>query len=297
MSRNSKKLNPEPQSDYEQQAPLDDEPLPPEPKVQSPENPFGLSFVVPTDTVELPSKGQYYKKSSPLYGKKAVEIRHMTAREEDLLSPASNASSKEEEDNVFEKLLDALMVDKDIKTSMFLEEDKMALLLQARRTGYGAEYETSTMCPNCNKRTPHVFDLSISSVIDPPDTSKYEPTSGTFSFTLPISKIAVELEDLTTKMEEDLEEEKKKKEKYNLAYNGTLSFVQKVLVSANGVKEREMLNNLIEVLPAADAKEILNFYSNCRPALSTMQEVNCTVCGHQTEREAPLSWAFFRTDI
>ncbi len=40
-----------------------------------------LSFVVPTEMVELPSKGLVYPEGHPLHGLDSIEIRHMTAKE------------------------------------------------------------------------------------------------------------------------------------------------------------------------------------------------------------------------
>ena len=55
-----------------------------QPQVQSNDN--GFSFVVPTEFVELPSKGLFYPEAHPLRGQDSIEIRQMTAKEEDLLT-------------------------------------------------------------------------------------------------------------------------------------------------------------------------------------------------------------------
>jgi hypothetical protein len=46
----------------------------------------GLSFVVPTEFVDLPSLGRYYPEGHPLHGEETIEIRQMTAKEEDILT-------------------------------------------------------------------------------------------------------------------------------------------------------------------------------------------------------------------
>ena len=45
---------------------------------------FGLD--IPTELVPLPSGGKIYPEGSPLFGKDTLEIRPMTAREEDILT-------------------------------------------------------------------------------------------------------------------------------------------------------------------------------------------------------------------
>ena len=60
---------------------------PPVQQVQQTEQP--LQFVTPTEFVELPSKGKYYPESHPLHNQDTIEIRHMTAKDEDILTSAA----------------------------------------------------------------------------------------------------------------------------------------------------------------------------------------------------------------
>ena len=48
-----------------------------------------LSFTTPTEIVDLPSKGLYYQEDHPLHGKDSIEIRFMTAKDEDILTSKS----------------------------------------------------------------------------------------------------------------------------------------------------------------------------------------------------------------
>ena len=48
--------------------------------------PTGLSFSTPTEFVDLPSGGRFYPADHPLHGKDSVEIKFMTAKEEDILT-------------------------------------------------------------------------------------------------------------------------------------------------------------------------------------------------------------------
>lgn len=294
MTRNSKRLKPESNPEYQQNQPPPPEPPKPEPprEVNRNSNPFGISFVVPTENVELPSQGLYYPVSSPLYGVTSVEIRFMTAKEEDIFaSSGTNQAS-------FEKLIDALLTNTSFSATDFLEEDKMAILLAARRSGYGQKYTSEVFCQNCGEDTPHEFDLSIVNTKQTAhEESSFDPNTNTFKFTLPLTKVEVELLNMTPKDSDNIETERKQKKKYNLPFNFTLSFLKTALVSANGVTDTQQLSKLAESLPAADAKHIMNFYADCRPNIDTTQEVSCSVCENKTEREVPISWAFFRTDI
>ena len=285
MSRNSDKLVREKKEQLQQGAP------------QSAPNPgqiFGLNFVTPVETVKLPSAGKFYPKTSPLFGVESVKIRHMTSKEEDLLSTASN---REDSFEVYDLLIDSLLVDKNLNSSVFSEEDKMAVILNSRITGYGPEYKTSLYCQSCKKPTKHVFDLSKNCIKPAKIESEYLPNEDLFECVLPKSKISVKILSSSDKISEELSIEKKQKEKYNLPFNQTVSFISKAIVSANGISDKNQITKLAEILPAIDAKYIKEFFVSSRPSISTSQLVKCQECLTETEQEAPITWAFFRTDF
>ena len=90
----------------------------------------------PTEVVDLPSKGLLYPKDSPLSTGK-IEIKYMTAKEEDILTSANLIK----QGVVVEKLLESLIVDKSIKVDDLLIGDKNAVLIASRILAYGKEYE------------------------------------------------------------------------------------------------------------------------------------------------------------
>jgi hypothetical protein len=288
MSRNSQKFSP----------PKTEQKVPPQnpaaEKRNQINNAFGLSFVVPTEEVPLPSQGKYYPKSSPLYGVDKVEIKHMTAKEEDLLA---NQNLKDEEFKVYDKLIDSLLMNPQLQASDFLEEDKVAVLLSARTTGYGDDFVTEVYCQECKKPTKHEFDLALSDFSPPNFESEYDPENNVFLATLPKTKIRVKLVPINEEIQKDLEEERKQKEKYNIPYNQTVSTINKIVISANDVSDASEIAKLSEALPAIDAKYILEFSNSSRPFLTTRQPVQCSGCKSTTEQEAPISWAFFRTEF
>ena len=75
-----------------------------------PMNASSLDFVVPTELVALPSKGMFYPEDHPLHGKEFVEIKHMTAKEEDILT----SSALLKQGLALERLISSILVDKSI---------------------------------------------------------------------------------------------------------------------------------------------------------------------------------------
>jgi len=90
----------------------------------------------PSEIVELPSKGLLYPEESPLRSG-TVEMKYMTAKEEDILTNQNYI----QKGVVIDKLLQALIVDKNIKYNELLAGDKNAILVAARILGYGKDYE------------------------------------------------------------------------------------------------------------------------------------------------------------
>ena len=62
-----------------------------------------LAFAVPTEFVELPSGGQYYPPNHPLHSQQHIEVRHMTAKEEDILTTQSYIKQGVVLDKLFSK--------------------------------------------------------------------------------------------------------------------------------------------------------------------------------------------------
>ena len=93
-------------------------------------------YKFPTEVVDLPSKGYFYIDGHPLSSGK-VEIKYMTAKEEDILT----SQNLIQQGTVIDVLLQALIVDKTINVHDLLVGDKNAIMVAARILGYGKEYE------------------------------------------------------------------------------------------------------------------------------------------------------------
>ena len=126
-------------------------------------------FKIPTETVELPSKGLLYPKDSPL-AKGEIEMKYMTAKEEDILTNISKGI-------VIDKLLRSLIVTEGVKYEDLLVGDKNAIMVAARILSYGPEYKVVFNGEQV------VIDLSQLENIEI-DPKNYEK-GNKFSFTLP----------------------------------------------------------------------------------------------------------------
>ena len=109
---------------------------------------------IPAEIVLLTSQGKIYPKSSPLRTGK-IEMRYMTAYDEDILTNASYLR----EGVVLDKLVQALIVS-DVDYKEIAQVDKDGLILSARILSYGAKYPVTVIDPKTKKELSRTVDLS-----------------------------------------------------------------------------------------------------------------------------------------
>ena len=257
-------------------------------------NPFGIDLVAATDVVELPSGGRFYEEGSSLYGKTSVEIKHMTAREEDILANPQFI----QDGTIFDRLLESILVDKTIRPDHFLPADRTAVMYAARITGYGPEYVVEMTCDACGKAASFNFDISKQeNKFDLPEGVEIDESTGLFSFTLPKTGLSVVTKILTTEQENYLSKQNEKAEKLGIPNNKTVNLFKMAVVSVNGVTDQAALSQLFENLPALDSRKMRAVINNTSPTMSTLQTVACGSCGTESEREVPFGLGFFWPDV
>jgi len=109
---------------------------------------------IPSEIITLTSEGKIYSDSSILSSGK-IEMRYMTAYDEDILTNASYVK----EGVVLDKLLESLIVT-DVDLDDIAQVDKDGLILNARILSYGAEYPVQVIDPTTKKQSEQVIDLS-----------------------------------------------------------------------------------------------------------------------------------------
>jgi len=248
----------------------------------------GLQFVVPTEFVDLPTKGRFYPQGHPLHAKEEVEIKLMTAKEEDILVNRSLLKKG----IALDRMLQSLIVTPGVHLEDLCVGDKNALIVASRISAYGAEYKASVTCPACTATQEFTFDLGdgITKTPDDLDFGEAEVTEeGTFIFTLPRSKAVVETRLLTGRDEKRLvQNSKKNKNEFTL----TDQF-RTYITAINGVTDKNLIAQFINVMPAYDSKYLRDHYSKVVPNVDLTQFFECFECGHSQDMEVPFTTEFF----
>jgi len=251
-------------------------------------NNAGLAYVVPTEFVELPSRGQFYPQNHPLFQKETVEIKFMTAKDEDILS----STTLIKKGIVIDRLLENLIIE-DIDSTTLLIGDRNAIMIAARISSYGSGYKAAVECPSCTVPVTYVFDLNKTNLLDKCFDKKFldeknvyfDENNKFFEFELPTSKVKVAVDPLTGADEKELTELDDEQ-----LITSTLA---SLIISVNGNMDPGVIEGFIENMPAGDSKFVRTLYPNLVPNIDLKQKFVCDNCAHKTDVEVPLTAEFF----
>jgi hypothetical protein len=211
-------------------------------------------FKLPTETVELPSKGLLYPEDSEL-AKGTIEIKYMTAKEEDILTNQSYIRNG----TVLDKLLKSIIVSK-INFDDLLIGDKNAIMVAARILGYGADYKFDYLG---EEYTVDLSQLENKEIKEELFTSR----TNEFSFTLPHSKNKVTFKLLTHKDEQNINRELEGLKKINKDSSPELSTRMKyIITSIEGSRESKDIREFVDnYLLAKDSRALREYVKEVQP--------------------------------
>jgi hypothetical protein len=229
-----------------------------------------LGYVAPTEHVALPSMGKFYPPDHSLNGIEEVEIRFLSAKELDILSSKTLLSKG----LAVDRMLQNILIDKSINVDELLLADKNAIIIAARVGTFGSDYPVDITCPECDNVYEHTFDLSEPETKDIDHVEVSE--NSTFFITLPKTSVNVECRLLNSKDEKLITDQYK-------------SFI----VSLNGNTDRGLVDEFVDVMPAADMHFLQKEYAKSNPELELDEECVCTKCGNVSEVSVPFTANFF----
>tara|TARA_R110002012_G_scaffold136440_1_gene290804 strand:+ start:43 stop:777 length:735 start_codon:yes stop_codon:yes gene_type:complete len=241
-------------------------------------------FKFPTEQVDLPSNGLVYPKDNPLSSGK-VEMKYMTAKEEDILTNQSYI----ERGTVMDKLLQSLIIDKSINYKDIIVGDKNAMLVAARVLGYGSDYQFEY------RGEQESVDLSLLENRIFEGDNLVKQNANEFSYELPRTKQKINYKILTGRDEEKIEAELNGFRKINKNAIPELSTRLKYMITSVGDDPdkksiREFVDNY---LLASDSRAFRSHVKNTQP------DVDLTFFpqGSNISVEIPIGIKFFWPDI
>jgi hypothetical protein len=247
----------------------------------------------PTDMVSLPTKGRFYPEGSPLASGE-IEIKQMTAREEDILANQDLIRKGK----VLDKLLQSLIIDKTIDTRDILISDKNAIFVAIRRLAYGDKYPVNFTCPACGEKSR--IDINLSELKDKDvNVESFPKGINNFSFTLPKSGTVLTYKLINQADEEAIDKEIAGLKKINKESSSEFTTRLKyILTSVNGKSDEETIRKFVdEEFLAIDARAFREFMNANTPDIDMRFDFKCSSCEHERRMNIPVGASFLWIDL
>lgn len=250
-----------------------------------------MSIAFPAEPIELPSKGWFYPESSPL-SKGTVDIKYMTSAEENIIT-SQNLIDK---GLVFDRLLQALVVDKTIKYDEILIGDRDALLIAARSLGYGKDYPVPFTCRACGAAYVTSIDINTFKHKEIPFLEE-QRHKNLFTFELPVSKQIIEFKLLNVGDELQIDKDAegwRKAGAPDVDYTLTTS-MKRSIQSVNGQSGTVVIAAVDNML-VRDSKAFREYAKSVTPEVEMFVEHVCAQCDDRRRLRVPLNSNFFWPD-
>ena len=239
----------------------------------------------PTETIDLPSGGTLYPKDSPMSSGQ-IEIKYMTAKEEDILT-SQNLIKK---GTAIDQLINSLIVTKGVNVDDLILGDKNAVMIAARILAYGSEYNIEFTDPNSGEKIRHIFNLAdcpFKQLAEDIDYSKNE-----FELKLPASKSIIKYKLLTGKEETAIEKEIKGIERTGAQVTPQLTArLRNMIIAVDGEDNRNTVNNFVNNMLSKDSLVLRQEIARMSPDIILKQDVD--IGGETVEIDIPLTVEFF----
>jgi hypothetical protein len=255
-------------------------------------------YKFPTEIIDLPSKGLVYAKDNPLSTGK-IEMKYMTAKEEDILTTQSYIKDGSVLDRLFQSLIISNGEGQAIKYVDLVSGDKNAIMIAARVLGYGKDYEVEIQDPFSNNKQTDIIDLTQFENKEYDGSAQVELYKNEFEFTLPTSNRKITFMAMTEskdrKVKHEVEELKKANRKLKDETSRELTTRLKTMIlSVDGEYEQRVINHFVDnELFAVDSKALRGYINEVVPDIDLKWEFVSEETGERREMLLPMDVTFF----
>jgi len=255
-------------------------------------------YKFPTEVVELPSKGLIYPKDNPLSSGK-VEMKYMTAKEEDILTTQSYIKDGSVLDRLFQSLIVSNGEGVPIKYVDLVTGDKNAIMIAARILGYGKDYEVEITDPFTDKKQKDVIDLTQFENNEYDGSKQVELHRNEFEFILPKSNRKITFMAMTEskerKVKHQIEEIKKQNRKVkDLTSRDLTTRLKNMILSVDDESEQRVINNFVDnELFAVDSQSLRAYINEVVPDINMTYEFISEETGERRDMQLPMDVSFF----
>ena len=237
----------------------------------------------PSEMIDLPSGGRLYPEDSPLRSGQ-VEVKYMTAREEDILT-SQNLIKK---GVVIDQLLNSLILTPGVSVDNLLLGDKNAVLVASRILAYGPEYESEIQLPNGEKIS-HKFNLADCPFKELPSDISYDRNE--FQVELPVSKVKVIFKLLMGSDDTLIQKELKNRVKIGQTSPEVTTRLKYSIQSMDGNDKPGDIHTFVDNMLARDSLFLRQEIARTTPDIELKQEIDWE--GELVTVDIPMTVNFF----
>ncbi len=255
-------------------------------------------YKFPTEIVDLPSKGLIYPKENSLSSGK-VEMKYMTAKEEDILTTQSYIKDGSVLDRLFQSLIISNGDGANVKYVDITAGDKNAIMIAARVLGYGKDYEVEITDPFTNEKQSDTIDLTQFENKEYDGSAQTELNKNEFEYILPRSERKITFQALTEskerKIKHQLEDSKKAGRKMRDVTSKELTTrLKNTITSVDGEYDEKVIRNFVDnELFAVDSKSLRAYINSVIPDIDLTYEFISEETGERREMLLPMDVGFF----
>jgi hypothetical protein len=255
-------------------------------------------YKFPTEVVDLPSKGLVYPEDNPLASGK-VEMKYMTAKEEDILTTQSYIKDGSVLDRLFQSLIIGNGDGAPIKYIDLTTGDKNAVMIAARVLGYGKDYKVEIQDPFSDNKQEEVIDLTQFEAADYDGKNQTELHKNEFEYELPKSKRKITFMAMTEskerKVKHQIKDLEKKQRKLKDATSRELTTrLKNMILSVDGESDTATINSFVDnELFAIDSQALRNYINEVVPDMDLNYEFVSEETGERREMLLPMDVTFF----
>lgn len=247
------------------------------------------TYDFPTEIISLPSEGKGYPADSPL-SKGSIEIKYMTAREEEILA-SQNLIKK---GVVLDMLFESIIADKAVNPDDILLGDKNAIVLATRILGYGAQYNVEIATDDMGGKEKVTIDLSKVET-NGVDASNLN-SNNEYTFVTPTGKNKIVFKLLTHGDEKKLDVDVKAMQRLNKGgVSPELTTRYRYMIKSVDGKEdtKSVVDFISNKFLARDTREFRNYIKGLQPDMKMEFDFDNPVTGEKESTPIPMGVGFF----
>ena len=255
-------------------------------------------YKFPTEIIELPSRGLIYPADNPLASGK-VEMKYMTAKEEDILTTQSYIKDGSVLDRLFQSLIISNGEGQPIKYVDLTTGDKNAIMIAARILGYGKDYDVEVQDPFSGNTQKETIDLTQFENEEYDGSKQIAPHTNEFQYTLPRSKREITFMAMTESKERKVRHEVEALKKANRKVKDETSRelttrLKTMILSVDGQTDQSLINNFVDnELFALDSKALREYINEVIPDINLEWEFISEETGEGRMMQLPMGVGFF----